>query len=46
MKKLGEKLNIGIKLTTYVARHTMAMQLQGKNVPREGYQPSNGSYQY
>ena len=35
MKKLGEKLNIGIKLTTYVARHTMAMQLQGKNVPRE-----------
>lgn len=35
MKKLGEKLNIGIKLTTYVARHTMAMRLQGKCVSRE-----------
>lgn len=35
MKKLGEKLQIGIKLTTYVARHTMAMSLQGKEVSRE-----------
>lgn len=35
MKRLGEKLGINIKLTTYVARHTMAMMLQQQKVPRE-----------
>ena len=34
-KKLGKELGIHLKLTTYVARHTMAMTLQSKNVPRE-----------
>ncbi len=34
-KKLGEFLGIRLNLTTYVARHTMAMVLQSKNEPRE-----------
>ncbi len=35
MKKLGALLGIRITLTTYVSRHTMAMTLQEKNIPRE-----------
>ena len=36
MAKLGEVLGIEtLKLTSYVARHTMAMVLQRQSVPRE-----------
>jgi len=35
LKKLGKELGLHLKLTTYVSRHTMAMTLQSKNVPRE-----------
>lgn len=35
MKKLGKELGINIQLTTYVARHSMAMTLQENNTPRE-----------
>lgn len=35
IKKLGKALGVHLKLTTYVSRHTMAMTLQNKNVPRE-----------
>ncbi len=35
MKKLGTGLGIRLQLTTYVSRHTMAMTLQGNNMPRE-----------
>ncbi|WP_263667902.1 site-specific integrase [Bacteroides nordii] len=36
LKRLAEEIGIeGINLTSYVSRHTMAMTLQGNNVPRE-----------
>lgn len=35
LKKLGGILDIPLVLTTYTARHTMAMTLQGNKVPRE-----------
>ncbi len=35
LKKLGKDLGIHLNLTTYVSRHTMAMTLQGKEIPRE-----------
>ncbi len=35
MKKLGTLLGVRLTLTTYVSRHTMAMTLQGNNIPRE-----------
>lgn len=35
LKELGKLLHIRMNLTTYVSRHTMAMTLQGNEVPRE-----------
>ena len=35
LKQLGKLLHIRMNLTTYVSRHTMAMTLQGNDVPRE-----------
>lgn len=35
LKKLGKALGISLTLTTYTARHTMAMTLQGNDIPRE-----------
>lgn len=35
MKNLGKNLGIRLNLTTYTARHTMAMTLQGNEVSRE-----------
>lgn len=35
MKRLGTELETNIELTSYVARHTMAMRLQQQEVPRE-----------
>lgn len=35
LKILAKELKIETNLTSYVSRHTMAMTLQGKNVPRE-----------
>lgn len=35
LKQLGKWLHIRMNLTTYVSRHTMAMTLQGNDVPRE-----------
>lgn len=35
LKQLGKLLHIRMNLTTYVSRHTMAMTLQGNEVPRE-----------
>jgi len=35
LKKLGEDLGFDLKLTTYVSRHTMAMQLQSNKIPIE-----------
>lgn len=35
LKQLGKLLQIRMNLTTYVSRHTMAMTLQGKEIPRE-----------
>lgn len=36
LNRLAQELHFeGIKLTTYVSRHTMAMTLQGQNKPRE-----------
>ncbi|WP_373145826.1 site-specific integrase [Bacteroides thetaiotaomicron] len=35
LKQLGKLLGIRMNLTTYVSRHTMAMTLQGNEVPRE-----------
>lgn len=36
LKTLAEELELkGINLTSYVSRHTMAMTLQGNNIPRE-----------
>lgn len=33
LKELGEDLGFELKLTTYVSRHTMAMQLQNNKIP-------------
>lgn len=33
LKQLGKLLHIRMNLTTYVSRHTMAMTLQGNDVP-------------
>lgn len=35
LKDLGKDLGFELKLTTYVSRHTMAMQLQGNKIPLE-----------
>lgn len=35
LKKMGKTLGISLNLTTYTARHTMAMTLQGNDIPRE-----------
>lgn len=35
LKQLGKLLHIRMNLTTYVSRHTMAMTLQGNEVPRK-----------
>ena len=35
LKKMGKTLGISLKLTTYTARHTMAMTLQSNDIPRE-----------
>lgn len=35
LKLLAKELKIETNLTSYVSRHTMAMTLQGNNVPRE-----------
>lgn len=35
LKKLGKALGISLTLTTYTARHTMAMTLQSNDIPRE-----------
>jgi integrase len=35
LKDLGEDLGFDLKLTTYVSRHTMAMQLQSNKIPVE-----------
>ncbi|MBW6492836.1 MAG: site-specific integrase [Lentimicrobium sp.] len=35
LKDLGEDLGFELKLTTYVSRHTMAMQLQSNKIPVE-----------
>lgn len=35
LKELAKELEINTNLTSYVSRHTMAMTLQGNNVPRE-----------
>jgi len=35
LSRLAEALEIELKLTSYVSRHTMAMTLQNNNIPRE-----------